>query len=206
MSCNEHFRNMIHPYELGMLSDEERRLFETHLLECKDCFETVRQFESTADIIRNHDLIKRTVLHSRPTGRKTVLRTLLIAAVLLVVIGPTIYFLDLSDRQAKNVQTIDLAPFRGDSPRLISAAQGGDVEIRFYIDSSTIHDTVRVTITKRGGAALFEDTAFHFIDSSGIGVITLPVDRFEPGRYVLEVRNRSITDTIPLHRYNFRVE
>lgn len=46
--------NLLHHYELGLLSDDERREFEYHLYECEHCFEKVRRFEQTARLL-SHD-------------------------------------------------------------------------------------------------------------------------------------------------------
>ena len=44
-SCdNDRMQVLLHAYELGMISDEEKDLFEAHLLECESCFEQVREF------------------------------------------------------------------------------------------------------------------------------------------------------------------
>ena len=46
--------DLIHAYELDMLSVDQRRQFETHLLECDACFEQVKQF-ADANSLLNFD-------------------------------------------------------------------------------------------------------------------------------------------------------
>ena len=42
---NKRFADMLHHYELGMLTDEQRREFELHLLECDYCFGRVEKLK-----------------------------------------------------------------------------------------------------------------------------------------------------------------
>jgi len=46
------FEPMIHAYELGTLSDEDRQALELHMLECESCFEAVRGFEKTSRMLK----------------------------------------------------------------------------------------------------------------------------------------------------------
>jgi anti-sigma factor RsiW len=41
---------MLHHYELGLLSDEDREAFELHLLDCEHCFGRVKKFQATAKL------------------------------------------------------------------------------------------------------------------------------------------------------------
>ncbi len=55
------YREMLHAYELGLLSEEERRLFELHLMECNDCFEKVSSFAESAVLLNEDSDIKEMV-------------------------------------------------------------------------------------------------------------------------------------------------
>ncbi len=48
------FADMLHHYELGMLSDDLRQQFEMHLLECEQCFLEAERFRRAAALMR-HD-------------------------------------------------------------------------------------------------------------------------------------------------------
>lgn len=48
------FEEILHAYELGLLSDEDRAAFEIHQLECEYCFQQARQFQDPVFLIE-HD-------------------------------------------------------------------------------------------------------------------------------------------------------
>jgi len=53
--CNDkRFEEMLHAYELGMLSDDDREKFEMHLMECEVCFEKVQKLMTAVGLVR-HD-------------------------------------------------------------------------------------------------------------------------------------------------------
>ena len=62
------YENMAHAWELGMLSDGERRSFEAHLLECDHCFSKVSGFRNTARLMNRDEDLRRLVaqIDSRP--------------------------------------------------------------------------------------------------------------------------------------------
>lgn len=52
--CIDHsIGDMMHAYELGILSDQDRARFEMHLMECDYCFHRAQSFASEADQLRN---------------------------------------------------------------------------------------------------------------------------------------------------------
>lgn len=50
---NKRFEDMLHAFELGMLSDKDYNEFQMHLLDCEYCFERARKLEPAAEMIRN---------------------------------------------------------------------------------------------------------------------------------------------------------
>jgi len=58
---DKRFAQMLYAYELGMLSDEEQRELELHLLDCDDCFHNVAEFRRAAGLIRNDPEVRETV-------------------------------------------------------------------------------------------------------------------------------------------------
>jgi len=55
------FAQMLYAYELGMLSEEEQRELELHLLECDYCFRSVAEFRQAAGLIKNDPAVREMV-------------------------------------------------------------------------------------------------------------------------------------------------
>jgi len=57
MSCTDKdIGKLLGSYELGLLSDEERRQFENHLLKCETCFQSLYQGAPITNLIREEKL------------------------------------------------------------------------------------------------------------------------------------------------------
>jgi len=56
------FEALLYPYQLGMLSAEDSRLVELHLLECENCYNRVLQFESAAEMLRDDKEVRQEIL------------------------------------------------------------------------------------------------------------------------------------------------
>ncbi len=57
MSCTDQdIGKLIGAYELGLLSEEEKRQFENHLLECEHCFQSLHETAQIANLIREGKL------------------------------------------------------------------------------------------------------------------------------------------------------
>jgi tetratricopeptide (TPR) repeat protein len=61
-----HFRDMRHAYELGMLTDSDREKFEMHLMECKSCFDHIKQMSEAARIMRQSEKIRKSFEQLEP--------------------------------------------------------------------------------------------------------------------------------------------
>ena len=55
------FEKMLHAYELGMLTDDERQEFELHIYECDHCFERVRKFRDAAELIKHNPKVESSI-------------------------------------------------------------------------------------------------------------------------------------------------
>ncbi len=60
---DKHFEKMLYAYELGMLSDEDRREVELHQMECDHCFHRAKEFREAARLLR-HDALIRESIHA----------------------------------------------------------------------------------------------------------------------------------------------
>ncbi|PKK85060.1 MAG: hypothetical protein CVT49_00535 [candidate division Zixibacteria bacterium HGW-Zixibacteria-1] len=58
---DKHFEEMLHAYELGMLSDVDREEFEMHMMDCRFCFERVQKLAVVSHIVRHDPEIRTTI-------------------------------------------------------------------------------------------------------------------------------------------------
>ena len=58
---NKHYKDLLHFYELGMLSEDDHKKFEIHLIECENCFNKVQQFKNVAKHIRQYTDVREVV-------------------------------------------------------------------------------------------------------------------------------------------------
>ncbi len=58
---DKRFQEMLHHYELGMLSDDDRRSMELHLIECESCLEEALQFQHSARLMKTDPEVRGTV-------------------------------------------------------------------------------------------------------------------------------------------------
>ncbi|MFZ5979545.1 MAG: tetratricopeptide repeat protein [Candidatus Zixiibacteriota bacterium] len=49
---DKRYGDLLHAYEIGMLSEDDRRAFELHLFDCQHCFEQAQRFQDTAELMR----------------------------------------------------------------------------------------------------------------------------------------------------------
>jgi len=67
---NEFYNNMIHAYELGLLSEDDKKAFEIHLLECSHCLMAVREFERTVLHLKKEPSIREYIYEHTRTDEK----------------------------------------------------------------------------------------------------------------------------------------
>ena len=58
---NKKFEDLFHAYELGMLSDADRKEFEMHLMVCEACFDDAQKLAEAAELVRHDDDIREVI-------------------------------------------------------------------------------------------------------------------------------------------------
>lgn len=194
------FQDMIHGFELGILSEEDRLGFEEHLLDCDFCFDQVRAFLPAALLLR-HDREIRTV------ERNTWVRPLLAIAAALVLLALPTYWYGIRDTSTPDVvQRLVLTSVRGGTPPVLYLEEGGQAEIVFRSETADTGQAYHVVVSTRDGESIvYENQWFLEFDSLGAGRISLPLSDFAPGFYVLSVMPRSEDSALYRQLYNFRV-
>jgi hypothetical protein len=213
---------MLHAYELGMLDDSERRAFEIHLMECDTCFEKVKRFASPASLLRENPKIRSLIgetdvepEEAEPTGAfSRLLKTLLgvspvvryaAAAVLVLIAGSLIFRSSFrGGGGAAKQQTITLTAVRSNAPALVHLAEDGELQVRFYIDTSLIRSGYAVSIVTLDGQTVYSRDSLLETDQEGFGVITFPTRLLKSGVYRVQIWPASDRKIPPVREYVFR--
>ncbi len=95
---NQHYKKLLHAYELGMLDENERRLFEIHLLECEYCLEMAQKSKKAVQLMRSDDIFKKIVrkflagrsevmtFRTHPRFWKKVITTSIAATIIFIIL------------------------------------------------------------------------------------------------------------------------
>lgn len=194
--CTDYYRNLLHAYELGLLSDEEREEFERHYLECGDCFREVREFEQAGKFLREDEDVYDTVriLADRDRAssgngnfrgnvwRRAIFSRVVAAAAMIIVLAIPAYFML---RGPTERQVVELMAMRGESHGTIDLEKGGEVEIMFLLPDVLSDRSCSVKLVSFGGEEVFSGEDFSEFDRNGVGKLHLRVADFTDGYYKL---------------------
>lgn len=205
---------MLHDYELDILSTEDKQQFELHLYECENCLSHVREFMSPSRIIKfdpdarkiiedmagDSDEVKPERIRKAPSH----FYKLLIAAIIVLVIGIPAYLYWGPPQWPRAAQTLELMPYRAGGNDIIHLEKGGDVEIKFFF-AENFQGTANLIISNIDGEVILHLHSFKNFNDRGLGTITLPVSMFSDDHYMLTVYTDS--ETGPRERaYMFRAK
>lgn len=205
---NKELGQLLHDYELGLLSDEDNNRFEMHLYECEHCLAQVRDFMDASKILVGdpdaQDLVEKLARESEGERKHSPFLKLLIAAILVVVIAVSVYRFGIYEEPPGIVQTLELLPTRTGGSYIIFLEKGGDVSISFFV-ADGFRGSVDITISKVDGDTILSLLEYTDINEMGLGNISLPVTKFSEGHYMLQIHPSDST-TVPDRLYMFRVK
>jgi hypothetical protein len=217
------FENLLHAYELDMLSDADRSNLEIHLLECESCFQKSLKLKDAAAVIKSdkdaknaiYNIIKKKdvarpstnkILHLIWPGRSQSIvgKFIRVAALLLIIAFPVYKF--AFDSSVNNQFILDLYPLRGNEDNVVVLDSVKEVIINFTFDESVAGIPYRIDLLSRDGHSLYSDSNYTEFNQSRVGSILISSDKFKPGYYALRI-TRTIDDTPEImQEYYFKVE
>ena len=212
---NRNLSELLHAYELGMLSENERREFEEHLLSCDECSRRAVDFEVSVKLLRRDNDIAQAVTRASETdsaekpgkGKTAKIWRYLIAAVLVTVVGvPVVKYFTPHDNVSLIAQSIDLNPLRSEADNVIDLTLPGDIEIRFVVEGATPSDIFGVKIAMIGNEPVWASKTFSDFNVAGQGLIVIPVELLEKGYYSIEVFRSDVDSSVAIVQYLFKAE
>ena len=202
---------LLHDYELGLLSAEESRRFELHLYECDHCLKQVREFrESSRILIGDPDFREITSdlvgkARTEETSRRAFpYLNLLMAAVIVLAIAVPLYRLAFFEDIPAVTQTLELNPARAGANNIVYLDDGGSVEIKYYI-ADYYSGSVDLVISSVEGDTVLTRADFTEYAAPGVGTITLHTNGLSEGHYVLVVTPDAAMG-VAAKTYMFRVK
>lgn len=208
----------IHAYELGLFSGDELTHFEQHLMDCSSCFEKVTSHLDVTRLLRFDPQVRPgddaaagsespptdMIRETRTTPFSGLKRLMILAAVLVIIAVPVFKYVMSPDSPPGIVQQLELYPLRSEGARSISLQTGGDAEIKFVVESIRPSEAFRIQIASVSGEQVYQVDNFDEFNEMGLGIVTIPVNRFEIGNYQLLVIDPSSEKVRA--SYHFRVE
>ena len=205
---------LLHDYELGLLSADDKLRFELHLYECDYCLTQVREFAETSRIFKHDPTIREivealaddsdNVNRGSARNKSSLFTRLLIAAVIVLAVSAPIYLYWSQPEQSIARQTLELLPSRSGGSNIIYLDQGGEVTISFYADEE-LQASADIVIAEIEGDTLLIRQNFSDFNEHGLGTITLPLSTFFTGHYMLTIKPDSETE-LGERIYMFRVK
>jgi hypothetical protein len=206
---------MLHAWELGMLSEDDRQRFEVHLLQCQACADEASQFTQAGKLLRQDpDLrplsgeLSRSSVRIGAGSKETryrLVRSFLIAAVLLIVAIPVYKWTIAPRERSPHVQQLKLVPLRSQGSNVVRHNLGGTVEVHFFIEGAAPDQPYRVSVKSQMGKSAYKNDGFDDFSVSGAGLLVLDVVDLDTGLYTLTV-TPSLDSLNVIQEYNFRVE
>ena len=217
---------LLHAYELQALSDRDIELFEIHLLKCEYCFNEVKQFESSADVMRESDDIKELVTASVEEDRESdplakrlwqhlwpktpfIFRPAL-AYLLIVIIAIPAYhglrYATRDDRQIRPLQAISLVSLRSTQEAVLKISSDRDGTISFHFSGAVPGKSYRVIVETEGGREVVRYDNFDDFNKFGMGELFFPLAKMKPGDYRLTITDPNAEYPSNTQKYWFKIE
>jgi hypothetical protein len=222
--CTEpKYADMLHAFELGMLSDADRERLEIHLLKCEHCFEKAKALKPATRLLRDDPDVRQFIIQAAeerdlskqrrprilnllwPEKPRFVLPKPLSLLILLVVLSYPVYRLGFH-KSPGYTQTVNLFPMRGGGQSMVSLEKGGDVIINFVFEQAVPGKDYRIVLAARDSDVVYSDDDFADFNRSGLGTVRLPVNRFKEGDYVLEIYDPALDKAENRVVYYFKAE
>jgi hypothetical protein len=217
---------LLHAYELHALSDRDTELFEIHLLKCEYCFNEVKQFESSADVMREDDDVKEIVTASVEEDRESapwakrlwqhlwpkapfVFRPALAYLLIVIMAIPAYHGLRYAardDKQIRPLQAITLVSGRSTQEAVLKISSDRDGTISFHFSGAVPGKSYRVVIEAEEGKEVVRYDNFDVFDKYGMGELFFPLTKMRPGEYRLIIIDPSVEYPPNTREYWFKIE
>jgi hypothetical protein len=216
--------NLLHGYELGLLTDDETGRFEEHLLSCEYCFAELKRFEEQSRLLQSPAVVgveriaseveaavdeslgerlKRWLWPETPI----LYRPALLLVIILLLLYPAYLGLFRQDARlaVRPVAELSLLPTRSSGAEAPVVGAGQPVVIEFVCYDSQPGQPYRVRILDERGEVVYGIDEYRGFDQYETGRLLLGADRLRPGAYRLVVDDFLTKPPRLLHEYAFQI-
>ena len=205
-------RLLIHPYELGILSDSDKESFELHILECEECFNQLSDSVNISKELIESNKLKSLFAEKETSNSKTqsqnitnfslLLKPAALVAVILLMIYPSYVGIEkIFNNSLRSVQEIGLVSKRANEINVFSLHKDKEILLSFLVPVEYTNSTSSLEIKKGDSEVIFEEDNFTGFDTYGVGRILLPSSTLDSGEYLLVFHSESNTFT-----FNFTIK
>ncbi len=216
--CRNHsLGKRLHAFELGLLTGEERREFEEHLLECSHCFELAARHEKAINLLKNDTKLQNDIIESagensdlsaeggsvEPRGRYRSILRMSLAAVLLLAM---VYMFSRDTGLITTIaQVIRFDQLRSADQAVVYLDREETVTFEFPTHDPEGADSIRVSIRPIDGEELLSER-MRVAPQTYYLNISASIDLFESGLYYLTIEAIPSGTDISPSVYTFRVK
>ncbi|MEW5922495.1 MAG: zf-HC2 domain-containing protein [Candidatus Zixiibacteriota bacterium] len=227
--CNdESVGILLHAYELGLLSPDERDIFETHLLSCDYCHGEVKQFiprglmlskspdvkhamDEKIDSVRRRLLTRQKARQYNRPGILFAFRPAFLYLVILLLLIPSYFgvkkiFESGSVPEIRPVQLIYLTPTRSPINSVFDSAKEMDGIIFVACPGADQKSSYLLKILTDDNTPVFVIEKFDKFDERGTAQLILPRTLMSKGDYQLIIGESTADSLRILCRYEFGIQ
>jgi len=221
---NKDVGKLLHGYEIGILSEPDCERFETHLLECEYCHNSLLEFEQTASLLKTspkaravideilmeeadaESLLGRIWNHLWPKA-PFVFKPAVAYLLVLILIIPAYHGLRKSEVTTINEikQTISLSPIRT-ATKALTKEISDNALLMFRFEGYQPGGKYRVVIESENGDIIYRNDDFKSFDDREIGSLNLAISRMKTGTYHMIITDMQADSSVTGPEYWFKIE
>jgi hypothetical protein len=212
---------LIHNYELNMLSGDELERFEIHMLECGYCFGETERFKEFGALLRTDPDVKQVVegvlaKHSKASlwarlkqylwpDTNLALKPAFMYLLIMLLIYPA--YRGIIGLQGEKIQTTKILTFiPSRSAGLSTSSKGHDISINFVFLGAKPGKAYIVSILDSNRKSIYIDKNYRDFDQSGMGGLHLPQNALKPGLYSILIEDPIGIQPNDRQEYSIRIE
>ena len=202
--CNDKDKGqLLHAYELNLLSQEEKDEFEIHLLNCDYCFNEIKEFSPRGKLMVSSPEIKKALMEDEaskethgqkikrylwPDNLPVLLKPALLLTILIIAVISLSYN-NIYERTGmiRSAKVLYLTPERASDSPEIYITENDELILNFiYLDFNP-KNTYQLVLTDDQGNIIYSNTNFNDFDNYNSGRLIIPENLLNAETYRLNI-------------------